>query len=59
MKIVEWYCENCGTTVIPGAEVEWDETSKCPGCEWTTMVLKEPKSPSPSRKSKSLKTAKG
>jgi hypothetical protein len=44
MKIVKWYCENCGTTVIPGEEIEWDETCCCPGCLQDYMIREEPKS---------------
>jgi hypothetical protein len=44
MKAVKWYCENCGTTVIPGKEIEWDETCCCPGCLQDHMIQEESKS---------------
>jgi predicted RNA-binding Zn-ribbon protein involved in translation (DUF1610 family) len=44
MKAVKWYCENCGTTVIPGEEIVWDEESGCPGCGRVAMIREEPKS---------------
>jgi predicted RNA-binding Zn-ribbon protein involved in translation (DUF1610 family) len=43
MKAVKWYCENCGTTVIPGEEIEWDETVGCPGCGQEHMTREEKK----------------
>jgi hypothetical protein len=44
MKAVRWHCENCGTTVIPGEEIVWDEESGCPGCQRVPMIREEPKS---------------
>jgi DNA-directed RNA polymerase subunit RPC12/RpoP len=43
MKAAKWYCGNCGTTVIPGEEIEWDENSGCPGCFRIGMDKLEPK----------------
>jgi hypothetical protein len=43
MKAVKWYCENCGTTVIPGEEILWDETACCPGCGDDHMIQELPK----------------
>jgi DNA-directed RNA polymerase subunit RPC12/RpoP len=51
MKAVKWYCENCGTTVIPGEEIEWDETIDCPVCMQNHMIREEEKPKKKKKKS--------
>jgi hypothetical protein len=55
MKTIKWYCENCGTTVIPGEEILWDETVCCPGCGNAPMIQELPKPKKKTEKSSESK----